>query len=76
MHTVAPTQAYTLEMMYPQYAWITFGWYREIFWANSSKQVPCSEENLLKAISMLIVLDLYPGRPDNDSTVFIGNMVE
>lgn len=69
-------EAYTLEMMYPQYAWITFGWYREIFWANSSKQVPCSEENLLKAISMLIVLDLYPGRPDNDSTVFIGNMTK
>jgi gamma-aminobutyric acid type B receptor len=58
-------QALTLEMTPPNYAWITFGWFSEGFWNQSSNH--CNVTDLVAIVKGMVFVDQYPRFDSTDA---------
>ena len=74
-------QASTLGMTYPNYAWISFGWYFETFWMgdyqNRSYEAfsHCTTQELMNIVKGMFMVNTYPELDETDSQVMIGDLV-
>ena len=77
-------QASTLGMVPPTYAWITYGWYQELFWKQNRSNGTsyqhvfdqCSREQIMNIINQMILIHNYPRYDERDrGNPIIGNLV-
>ena len=61
-------------MVYPNYAWILYGWYSEEWWRSPDAAVNCSEDELAAVLERALVVQQYP-ITDNTSHVAVGGVV-
>ena len=68
-------KALTLEMTPPKYAWITFGWFSEGFWNQSSNH--CNVTDLVAIVKGMVFVDQYPRFDSTDAAngTIIGDFV-
>ncbi len=50
----------------PQYVWIMYGWYQDVWWKEGTDE--CSEQELANAIEGALTLQLFP-RPTHSDTL-------
>ena len=68
-------------MTYPDYAWITFGWYFDEFWnrpypdRNYAAFNTCKPAELENIVNHMIFIDQYSRQDDQDSETIIGGLV-
>jgi gamma-aminobutyric acid type B receptor len=73
-------QALSLGMTYPDYAWITFGWYFDRFWShpypdrNYAAFNTCKPAELENIVNHMIFIDHYSRQDDQDSETIIGGL--
>jgi len=69
-------QAAKRNLTYPQYAWITYGWYPDNWWtkAVSKNNVSCSDEQLEKFVekARMLLIRQYPTPDDVDAATIAG----
>ena len=64
-------QASKSARIYPDYAWILYGWYSEEWWKSTN--VNCTEEELASVLERALVIQQYPIN-DNMSTELVSSV--
>ena len=68
-------------MTYPNYVWISHGWYFETFWIghyqNRSYEAfsHCTTQQLMNIVKGMFMVNTYPELDEMDSQVMIGDLV-
>ena len=62
-----------MQIRYPDYAWILYGWYSDNWWRISDAAVGCSEFELAAVLERALVVQQYPIA--NTSIVAVGDYI-
>ena len=61
-------------MVYPNYAWLLYGWYSEKWWRTFNAEVNCSDDELAGVLERALVVQQYP-IADNSSYAAVDVLV-
>ena len=55
--------------MYPNFAWILYGWYSEEWWKTPDAAVNCSADQLAAVLERALVIQQYPIAATSDGAI-------
>ena len=61
------------QYLYPNYTWITYGWYAQASWINGDI-VNCTEDQLRMVLERGISVEVFP-IPENENAATVADLV-